>query len=330
MILYRTAGPWGSGVGANLAADQVDGNFWDLHTRIQYVELNSPKPVQISSINSVGNQLYIYMSDGFVHGPVTMPVVRWRFLGDWRPVFFYAVDDVVIGPDAVIYIVTWNHTSGGTFDSGASDGLGHNLYTLLLRVPGNVIPVGGSPGYALTKITGANYDMGWMPTGVPPGGSVGTVLQKNTSTSGDASWNTLVLDDIGDLNLSSTPAEGDVISWSVSGDSWVNRQPPTLRVLRATSWAPVIGDGGSFMVLTNGSVNTTITVPADATQNFPIGTELHIHQDGMGAVTVVGESPVIMRRYAGFTNVLLGQYATATVKKTASNEWRLFGLLTPA
>jgi hypothetical protein len=84
------------------------------------------------------------------------------------------------------------------------------------------------------------------------------------------------------------------------------------------------------MVLTNGTTATTITIPADATEPFPVGTELHIHQDGTGVVTVTADTGVTIRKHVNFSNHLLGQYATATVKKTAANEWRLFGLLAAA
>lgn len=81
------------------------------------------------------------------------------------------------------------------------------------------------------------------------------------------------------------------------------------------------------MVLTNDTTATTIAIPNDSVQLFPTGAELHIHQDGTGAVTVVGDTGVTVYRHAYFSNQLLGQYATATVKKTGVNEWRLFGLL---
>jgi hypothetical protein len=45
---------------------------------------------------------------------------------------------------------------------------------------------------------------------------------------------------------------------------------------------------------------------------------------------VAADSGVTIRKHVSFSSVLLGQYATATVKKTAANEWRLFGLLSAA
>ena len=101
-------------------------------------------------------------------------------------------------------------------------------------------------------------------------------------------------------------------------------------VLTASSWSPVVGNEGAFMVLANGSTSASVVVPNDSTQNFMIGTELTVHQDGTGVVSIVPGTGVTLRYHAGFINQLLGQYATATVKKTAANTWRLFGLLAGA
>lgn len=326
MILYRTSGPWGPGVGANLTADQVDGNFYDVSARVQYLELNPTQPVQITSFSSVGNQLYINMSDGTVQGPLAMPVVKWNFRGTWVPSTVYTVDDVVTAPDGAVYLVIFTHTSGVAFSPGANDGAGHNFYSLLLKVPAATMPIGGVQGDVLTKLTGNDYNVVWSPPQSPPGGSTGQVLRKNSAINGDAGWSTLIVEDLGDTSIVGL-AHGDYLRYDGPSTSWINAQSPTLNVLRSTSWSPVVGDSGAFMVLTNDTTATTIAIPNDSVQLFPTGAELHIHQDGTGAVTVVGDTGVTVYRHAYFSNQLLGQYATATVKKTGVNEWRLFGLL---
>ena len=105
MIIYRTAGPWGPGAGGNLSAAQVDGNFFDVASRVQFLELHGIQPVQITAFRAAGNQLYIDMSDGTTQGPLTLPVVRWFFRGNWTPLTVYNRDDVVTGPNGAIYLV---------------------------------------------------------------------------------------------------------------------------------------------------------------------------------------------------------------------------------
>lgn len=330
MMYYRTAGPWGPGVGANLAAEQVDGNFYDVASRVRFLELNPGVPIQITSFTSAGNLMYINMSDGTVHGPVILPSVRWRTRGEWQPNTVYSVDDVVVGPDSATYLVVFSHTSGPSFSPGANDGAGHDFYSLLLKVPSLAIPSGGGMGTVLTKNTDNNYDMVWRESGTLPGGSAGMVLQKNTGVDGDASWQFLSIDQMYDVAYFLPLRDGDYLRWSTTYNQWVNQARPMLNVLTASSWAPVVGDEGSFMVFTNGPASATIMIPNDSTQNFQVGSELHVHQDGTGPVAITGESGVTLLKHAAYSNKLLGQYATATVKKTAANVWRLFGLLAGA
>jgi hypothetical protein len=334
VILYRTAGPWGPGTGANLSAAQVDGNFFDLVGRVRSIELNPAEPVQIASFYAVGNQFYIAMSDGTVQGPVTLPTVRWFFRGNWASGVSYSRDDVVTGPDgATTYLIMWPHVSASSFDSGANDGQGHNYYSVLMKAPAAVMPAGGVPGMVLTKNSFNNFDVIWDQPLAPPGGDAGQVLKKGSDADGDTVWNFVRVDELQDVVL--VPLNhGDYLRWDSTVFRWVNNPGAVLAVYRESSWAPVLGDGGAFMVLVNGTADTTVFIPPDDEQNFPIGTELTVHQDGTGKVTIVGDSsptvPVTILKHASFSNQLLGQYATATVKKTGVNEWRLFGLLAGA
>jgi hypothetical protein len=327
VILYRTSGPWGGGTAANLSAAQVDGNFYDLATRVQFMELNAPAPIQITSFNAIGNQLYINMSDGTTRGPLILPTVRWSFRGPWAPGVNYFFDDVVTAPDGATYLVTFTHLSGPTFDPGANDGQGHDFYSLMLQVPSLTLPVGGGGGAVLTKNSSTNYDMVWRMPSAPPGGVAGQLLKKNSSQNGDVFWGNLNIDEMFDVQLFAPLSDGDYLRWSSTAGQWVNQARPMFNVLRQSSWSPVTGDEGSFMVLINGTADALVAIPNDSDENFPIGSELHIHQDGIGKVRIEGDPGVTIRKHASFSHFLLGQYATATVKKTGANEWRLFGLL---
>lgn len=328
MILYRTSGPWGAGIGSNLSAVQVDGNFYDVAQRVQFLEQNPARPVQITSFSVSASNFYIHMSDGSVQGPLPLPAVRWNFRGNWLVSTFYAIDDVFVGPDGAVYIVIFDHTSSAsTFDPHANNGAAHDFYSLLLSVPAVTLPAGGNPGSVLIKASFADYDWIWGAPQAPSGGSTGQVLQKNSVADADASWATLGLNDLrGNVSLG-TPSNWDYLRWNAATSRWINQQPFMLNVLRTTSWSPVAGNEGAFTVLTNGTADATVIIPADSTQPFQLGTELTIHQDGTGVITVAGDVGVAVLKHANFTNKLLGQYATATVKKTAANEWRLFGLL---
>ena len=174
MIIYRTSGPWGAGTGANLFAAQVDGNFHDVATRVKFLELNPKEPIQITSFDTLGGSLYIHMLDGSVQGPLTLPAIRWNFRGVWQVSTVYSVDDVVVGPDSAVYIVTLAHTSSAsTFDAGANDGLAHDYYSKLLSAPAATLPTGGGPGSTLIKALFADYDWIWGSPVAPSGGAIG-------------------------------------------------------------------------------------------------------------------------------------------------------------
>lgn len=71
---------------------------------------------------------------------------------------------------------------------------------------------------------------------------------------------------------------------------------------------------------------TTITIPADSTLNFPVGTSLDILQTGAGQVTVAGAGGVTVNATPGLK--LRTQWSSATLFKRAANTWVVYGDLT--
>lgn len=128
MTTYRTAGPWGPGKGANLSPSEVDGNFYDLDTRLSNVETNPPQPNNLASITPVGTSLNFNLQDGTVIGPVPVPILQYRWRGDWQPNTAYSLLDVFRVATVGLYSVLIAHTSAATFDEAATDGSGNPLY----------------------------------------------------------------------------------------------------------------------------------------------------------------------------------------------------------
>jgi len=71
------------------------------------------------------------------------------------------------------------------------------------------------------------------------------------------------------------------------------------------------------------STATTITIPTDATLNFPIGTSLDILQTSTGQVTIAGASGVTVNATPGLK--LRTQWSSATLFKRAANTWVVYG-----
>lgn len=100
-----------------------------------------------------------------------------------------------------------------------------------------------------------------------------------------------------------------------------NAQTGTTYTLDAT-------DAGKMITMNNAAANT-LTIPANASVAFPVGTEIHIMQLGAGATTVAITTDTL-NVDADFTKVLAGQYSVATIKKMTSTMWVIFGGLVPA
>jgi carbohydrate binding protein with CBM5/12 domain len=161
-IIYRTTGLWGAGKGANLVAAEVDGNFYDLATRVTGVEDAIPEAaVGIKSFEVAGNTFYVHMTDGTIQGPFVLPQQAWNFRGPWLPNTNYSKNDVVTY-NGVTYMVLINHMSAAAFDPGVTDGAGNPVYGVLLANPSVVIPQGGLVGQYLTKTDDADYVVGWQ------------------------------------------------------------------------------------------------------------------------------------------------------------------------
>jgi hypothetical protein len=135
-ITYRTDGPWGTGQGSNLSPSQVDGNFYDLDTRVTWWEDNPPLPIEPISITVTGYNFTMGLSNGETLGPVTMtmPVPTWR--GAWTPSTSYQDMDFITSADGSFGAVMQAHTSGATFDWGAVGAEGLPLYRQIVAATG--------------------------------------------------------------------------------------------------------------------------------------------------------------------------------------------------
>lgn len=121
-INFRTSGAWGPGLGRNLTAAEVDGNFYDLDTRVDDLETNPPTPNDISGVSISGSQLSFTLVDGTVLGPVSMPILTWAWRGEWAPTTIYEALDTFVVTGVGLFMVLVDHTSAATFDPDATGG----------------------------------------------------------------------------------------------------------------------------------------------------------------------------------------------------------------
>jgi hypothetical protein len=115
-LTFRTLGPWGPGKGANLTPPEVDGNFYAVAQAIVDLQNNPALPNSIASITVSGTTMTIHMMDGSTMGPFDLPVLTFRWRGEWQPSTSYAELDVFTVTDVGIFLVNAPHTSGTEFD----------------------------------------------------------------------------------------------------------------------------------------------------------------------------------------------------------------------
>lgn len=172
-----------------------------------------------------------------------------------------------------------------------------------------------------------------------------------TYTDGDIAFAGINLNALTDTAVTD-PATGQVLIYN--GTGWVNTSTPTLAgKLTLSSSGIEFTDGTQTKVgipsivtisqktssYTLSSLNerdtiievgstsgTTLTIPAEASVNYPVGTSLDIMQTGTGQVTIAGASGVTVNATPGLK--LRSQWSSATLLKRGADSWVVFGDLT--
>lgn len=98
-------------------------------------------------------------------------------------------------------------------------------------------------------------------------------------------------------------------------DSFIN-----VRAAGTAAYTLASGDQGDLLQL-NGTF--TVTVPADSTFNFPVGTQINILNIGSGTITTAGAVGVTLNGTPGLK--LRAQWSSATLIKRAANTWVIIG-----
>lgn len=101
----------------------------------------------------------------------------------------------------------------------------------------------------------------------------------------------------------------------------INTQAGTTYTLAAT-------DQYQVLILTTNASAKTVSIPTDATTNFPIGTAITILNTGAADTTITAVTPgttTVTSAGATSGSPKVGQHRSAVAIKTAANEWRVVG-----
>ena len=110
-----------------------------------------------------------------------------------------------------------------------------------------------------------------------------------------------------------------------TGVKWAKPWVQETNAQTGTSYTLALTDEGKLVTLSNASA-ITLTVPPNSSVAFDVGTYIDLAQIGAGQVTVAQGSGVTVNATPGLK--FRAQYAGATLRKTGTNTWLLFGDLT--
>jgi hypothetical protein len=121
------------------------------------------------------------------------------------------------------------------------------------------------------------------------------------------------------------PASGEPQMAVYEAHELAHGTPKAVKNEVGTEYGFVLSDQGKVLTFTNGSA-ITATIPANASVEFPIGTEIDVYQGGAGQVTIAITSDTMRLAGAGTTgNRTLAANGVATAIKVTATEWIISG-----
>lgn len=130
------------------------------------------------------------------------------------------------------------------------------------------------------------------------------------------------------LQIGSASALAYTSKLQLTGDAYftgVFRETITTNT-QVASYSLILNDNGK-LVLMNVATANNLTIPLNSSVNFPVGTKIDVSSIGAGQTTIVATSGVTVNSAGGALKLRL-QYSGATMVKTGTNVWYLFGDIT--
>ena len=121
--------------------------------------------------------------------------------------------------------------------------------------------------------------------------------------------------DGGDLAL--VDDAGEVVTFGAN--------PTTVDINTETASYTLVADDAGKVVRMNAGTAVNLTVPAEASVNYDVGTVIGVRQVGAGTVTVVEDTGVTVNIESGLDLDLRGQYAEVSLHKVGADTWEAVG-----
>lgn len=175
--------------------------------------------------------------------------------------------------------------------------------------------------------------------GLPAGGATGQVLAKASNDDRDVAWTTpsgsgdmlaslydpqaVEADAFDRANHTGAQAIGTITDLQSTLDDKAALEPQ-INAQTGTSYTLTLPDRGALVTMSNAAANT-LTIPANASAAFPVGTIISVLQLGAGTTTITGASGVTVNGVPGGTGNIGSRYQAAALLKTATDAWTISG-----
>lgn len=98
----------------------------------------------------------------------------------------------------------------------------------------------------------------------------------------------------------------------------------TVNAQTGTSYSGVLGDASGLVTMNNASANT-LTIPANASVSYPVGTQIAVKQIGAGATRAQAASGVSLNGVAAGGATISAQWGTLVLTKIGTDAWTVDG-----
>ena len=231
--------------------------------------------------------------------------------------------DVSLNGVALVAGVDYNtstaHTISGLAALGASDVVEIIVYDVF-GIADAVSKSGGIFSGTVSFTSGLDGAIG----GTTPAAGVFTNLSATSGTFTTLSATSLDSTPIG----ASTPATATFTTLAATGNTTLEgtavvKQGLPILEEAGTAKTLALTDNGNYIITSSASA-VTVTVPPNSSVAFPVGAEIVVFQSGAGQVTFAAGAGVTIRSKDSNLKIS-AQYAAATLKQVATDEWHLLG-----
>lgn len=175
--------------------------------------------------------------------------------------------------------------------------------------------------------------------GLPSGGATGQVLAKASNDDGDVAWttpagsgdmlasvydpNSIAADVFARANHTGTQGIDTITDLQTLLDDKAPREPG-INPQSGTNYTLTLADRGGLVTMNHADANT-LTIPANASVAFPVGTIISVIQLGAGTTTIAGDTGVTVNGVSGASGSIGSRFQAAALLKTATDTWTISG-----